>query len=286
MGQSPLPETASLSARKSPQQELDSTLAAQVQTSLMSRVVAIIPARWGSTRFPGKPLHGIAGKPLIQHVWSRCLEAEVFDQVVVATDDMRIVEAAFQFGAEVALTAAEHKSGTDRIAEVAKKMKKASLIFNVQGDEPLIDPQLLRRLVRKMQRDPKMDLLTAATPASPQEAGSEHIVKVVVDREGSALYFSRSKIPFARSENGPGWLRHLGLYGYRRSALLEFVRFAPSPLEVTEQLEQLRALENGMKIRVVISKSGSIGVDTPEDASAIERQILSDGGTSAAPAGR
>ncbi|MGA8482444.1 MAG: 3-deoxy-manno-octulosonate cytidylyltransferase [Chthoniobacterales bacterium] len=261
-------------------------LVAQVQTLLMSRVVAIIPARWGSTRFPGKPLHGIAGKPLIQHVWSRCLEAEVFDQVVVATDDMRIVEAAFQFGAEVALTAAEHKSGTDRIAEVAKKMKKASLIFNVQGDEPLIDPQLLRRLVKKMQRDSKVDLITAATPASPQEAGSEHIVKVVVDREGSALYFSRSKIPFASSENGPGWLRHLGLYGYRRSALLEFVRLAPSPLEVTEQLEQLRALENGMKIRVVISKSGSIGVDTPEDASAIERQILSDGGTSAAPAGR
>jgi 3-deoxy-manno-octulosonate cytidylyltransferase (CMP-KDO synthetase) len=252
----------------------------------MSRVVAIIPARWGSTRFPGKPLHGIAGKPLIQHVWSRCLEAKVFDQVIVATDDMRIVEAAFQFGAEVALTAPEHKSGTDRIAEVAKKMKKASLIFNIQGDEPLIDPQLLRRLVKKMQRDPKMDLITAATPVSPPEAESEHIVKVVMDREGSALYFSRSKIPFARSENGPGWLRHLGIYGYRRRALLEFVRLAPSPLEVTEQLEQLRALENGMKIRVVVSKSGSIGVDTPKDASAIERQILSDGGTSAAPAGR
>ena len=252
----------------------------------MSRVVAIIPARWGSTRFPGKPLHGIAGKPLIQHVWSRCLEAKAFDQVIVATDDIRIVDAAFQFGAEVALTAPGNKSGTDRIAEVAKKMKKASLIFNVQGDEPLIDPQLLRRLVKKMQRDPNMDLITAATPVSPAEAESEHIVKVVVDRKGWALYFSRSKIPFPRAENGFGWLRHLGIYGYRRRALLEFVRLAPSPLETTEQLEQLRALENGMKIRVIISKSGSIGVDTPEDARAIERQILSDGGTSAAPAGR
>jgi 3-deoxy-manno-octulosonate cytidylyltransferase (CMP-KDO synthetase) len=252
----------------------------------MSRVVAIIPARWGSTRFPGKPLHDIAGKPLIQHVWSRCLEAKAFDQVIVATDDIRIVDAAFQFGAEVALTAPEHQSGTDRIAEVAKKMKKASLIFNVQGDEPLIDPQLLRRLVKKMQRDAKIDLITAATLVASAEAESEDIVKVVVDREGWALYFSRSKIPFPRSENGPGWLRHLGIYGYRRRALLEFVRLSPSPLETTEQLEQLRALENGMKIRVIISKSGSIGVDTPEDARAIERQILSDGGTSAAPAGR
>jgi 3-deoxy-manno-octulosonate cytidylyltransferase (CMP-KDO synthetase) len=252
----------------------------------MSRVVAIIPARWGSTRFPGKPLHGIAGKPLIQHVWSRCLEAKVFDRVIVATDDMRIVEAAFQFGAEVALTSAEHKSGTDRIAEVAKKMKKASLIFNIQGDEPLVDPLLLRRLAKRLDRDRKTDVITAATAVSPQEAENEHIVKVVLDREGSALYFSRSKIPFGRSQNGTDWLRHLGIYGFRRRALLEFIRLAPSPLETTEQLEQLRALENGMKIRVVISKSGSIGVDTPEDASAIERQILSDGGTSAITAGR
>jgi 3-deoxy-manno-octulosonate cytidylyltransferase (CMP-KDO synthetase) len=250
------------------------------------RVVAIIPARWASTRFPGKPLHGIAGKPLIQHVWSRCVEAKVFDRVVVATDDMRIVEAAFQFGAEVALTAAEHQSGTDRIAEVAKKMKKVSLIFNIQGDEPLVDPRLLRRLVKKLQQDRSTDVITAATAVSPQEAENDHIVKVVVDRGGLALYFSRSKIPFARSATGSGWLRHLGIYGYRRRALLDFVRLAPSPLETTEQLEQLRALENGMKIRVVISKSGSIGVDTPEDASAIERQILSDGGTSATPAGR
>jgi 3-deoxy-manno-octulosonate cytidylyltransferase (CMP-KDO synthetase) len=249
----------------------------------MSRVVAIIPARWGSTRFPGKPLHSIAGKPLIQHVWSRCLEAKVFDRVIVATDDMRIVEAAFQFGAEVALTAPEHKSGTDRIAEVARKLKRASLIFNIQGDEPLIDPQLLRRLVKKIERNRAVEIITAATALPPAEAESEHIVKVVLDRDGSALYFSRSKIPFARSENSTGWLRHLGIYGFRRRALLEFVRLAPSPLETAEQLEQLRALENGMKIRVVISKTGSIGVDTPEDASAIERQILS-GGTSVTPA--
>jgi 3-deoxy-manno-octulosonate cytidylyltransferase (CMP-KDO synthetase) len=250
----------------------------------MSRVAAIIPARWGSTRFPGKPLHDIAGKPLIQHVWLRCLEANVFDRVIVATDDMRIVEAAFQFGAEVTLTSAEHQSGTDRIAEVTKKLKKTPLIFNIQGDEPLIDPQLLRRLVKKMQADQETDVITAATAVSSQEAENEHVVKVVVDREGFALYFSRSKIPFARSKDGSGWLRHLGIYGYRRRALLEFVRLAPSPLEATEQLEQLRALENGMKIRVIISKSGSIGVDTPEDANAIERQILSDG--TATPAGR
>ena len=241
----------------------------------MSKVVGIIPARWGSTRFPGKALHGIAGKPLIRHVWERCLEADCLDQVVIATDDMRIAEVGFNFGAEVAVTAADHPSGTDRVAEVARKLKKASIILNIQGDEPLVDPALLRRLARKLQDNPNIPMITAATPISPEELLSENNVKVVMDRRGDALYFSRSAIPFRRGTNEIPSYKHLGIYGYRRKALLEFVRMSPGSLEQAEQLEQLRALENGLKIRVVVSETGSIGVDTPEDATEVERLILS-----------
>lgn len=241
----------------------------------MSKVVGIIPARWGSTRFPGKPLHGIAGKPLIRHVWDRCVEAACFDQVVIATDDMRIAEAGFNFGAEVALTAADHPSGTDRIAEVAKKLKKASMIFNVQGDEPLVDPALLQQLVRKLKENPQVSIVTAATPISLEESTIEHNVKVVFDRRGDALYFSRSCIPFRSGTSNIRTYKHLGIYGYRRKALLDFVRMSPSALEQAEQLEQLRALENGLKIRVVVSEINSVGVDTPEDATEVERLILS-----------
>ena len=241
----------------------------------MSKIVGIIPARWGSTRFPGKALHGIAGKPLIRHVWERCLEADCLDQVVIATDDMRIAEAGFNFGAEIAVTAADHPSGTDRVAEVARKLKKASIILNIQGDEPLVDPALLRRLARKLQDNPNIPMITAATPISPEELLSENNVKVVMDRRGDALYFSRSAIPFRRGTNEIPSYKHLGIYGYRRKALLEFVRMSPGALEQAEQLEQLRALENGLKIRVVVSETGSIGVDTPEDATEVERLILS-----------
>ena len=241
----------------------------------ISKIVGIIPARWGSTRFPGKALHGIAGKPLIRHVWERCVEADCLDQIVIATDDMRIAEAGFNFGAEVTVTAADHPSGTDRIAEVARKLKKASIILNIQGDEPLVDPVLLRRLARKLQDNPNIPIITAATPISPEELLSENNVKVVMDRRGDALYFSRSCIPFRRGTNEIQTYKHLGIYGYRRKALLEFVRMSPGTLEQAEQLEQLRALENGLKIRVVVSETGSIGVDTPEDATEVERLILS-----------
>jgi 3-deoxy-manno-octulosonate cytidylyltransferase (CMP-KDO synthetase) len=241
----------------------------------MSKVVGIIPVRWASTRFPGKPLHGIAGKPLIRHVWERCVEAGCFDQIVVATDDMRIAEAVFNFGAEVALTAADHPSGTDRIAEVARKLKKASIILNIQGDEPLLEPALLEQLVRKLKDNRDISIVTAATPASVEESQSEHNVKVVIDRKGNALYFSRSCIPFRRGKSDVTTYKHLGIYGYRRKALLDFVKMAAGALEQAEQLEQLRALENGLKIRVVVSDTKSIGVDTPEDAAEVERLILS-----------
>jgi 3-deoxy-manno-octulosonate cytidylyltransferase (CMP-KDO synthetase) len=241
----------------------------------VSKVIGIIPARWGSTRFPGKALHGIAGKPLIQHVWDRCVEADCFDQIVIATDDMRIAEVGFNFGAEIALTAADHPSGTDRVAEVARKLKKATIILNVQGDEPLVDPTLLQRLARKLADNRNLPIVTAATPISPEEALNEHNVKVVMDRLGNALYFSRSCIPFRRASNGVKTYKHLGIYGFRRKALLDFVRMSPGALEQAEQLEQLRALENGLKIRVVVSEINSIGVDTPDDATEVERLILS-----------
>ena len=241
----------------------------------MSKAVGLIPARWGSTRFPGKPLHIIAGKPLLQHVWERCQRAKTLAAVVIATDDMRIAEAAFAWGAEVSLTTNDHASGTDRIAEVARKMRGVSHVVNIQGDEPLIDPRLIDRLVRQMERDPEVAMITAAHPfEDPADATSPHQVKTVLDRHGHALYFSRSPIPFPRA-GAPVYLRHQGIYGYRRDLLLRFVRWAPSPLEQAEALEQLRALENGVKIHVVVTKSGSPGVDTPADARAIERLLLS-----------
>jgi 3-deoxy-manno-octulosonate cytidylyltransferase (CMP-KDO synthetase) len=260
----------------------------------MSKTVGIIPARWASTRFPGKPLHSIAGKPLLQHVWERCRHAKMLDQVIVATDDFRIAEAAFAWGAEVALTSPNHSSGTDRIAEVAAKAKQFAHIVNIQGDEPLIDPKLIDRLVRELQRDRKLEMITAAHSfAVPREAESSHQVKVVLNLKNEALYFSRALIPSPRSgglqtaDQRPSlFLRHQGVYGYTRDLLLRFVRWKTSPLERAESLEQLRALENGVRIQVVMTDSGSPGVDTPEDARTIERLIVSQGKRSSGRQGR
>jgi 3-deoxy-manno-octulosonate cytidylyltransferase (CMP-KDO synthetase) len=238
----------------------------------MSKAVGIIPARWGSTRFPGKPLHPIAGKPLLRHVWEQCRRAKTLDQVIVATDDFRIAEAAFAWGAEVALTSARHLSGTDRVAEVAAKAKQFAHIINIQGDEPMIDPKLIDRLVRALQRNRKIEMVTAAHPfADPRDAESPHQVKVVVNRANEALSFSRALIPLSL------YFRHQGIYGYTRDLLLRFVRWRISPRERAESLEQLRALENGVRIKVVMTDSGSPGVDTPEDARRIERLMISEG---------
>ncbi len=258
----------------------------------MSKAVGIIPARWGSTRFPGKALHSIAGKPLLRHVWERCRRAKKLDRLIVATDDFRIAEAAFDWGAEVAMTSPKHASGTDRIAEVAAKLKAFAHIINIQGDEPLVDPKLVDRLVRELQRDKKLEMITAAHPfEDPTDAVSPHQVKAVLDRDGNALYFSRALIPASRNGGlqtaeretgrfgkGPSlYFRHQGIYGYTRELLLRFVRWRTSPLERAEALEQLRALENGVRIRVVMTGSGSPGVDTPEDARMIERLMRSAG---------
>jgi 3-deoxy-manno-octulosonate cytidylyltransferase (CMP-KDO synthetase) len=241
----------------------------------MKKAFGIIPARWNSTRFPGKALHPIGGKALLRNVWERVRSAESLDGVIVATDDMRIAKAAFEWGAEVALTSPAHQSGTDRIAEIAAKLSDAAYIINVQGDEPLIDPKLINRFVQELRRDRKLEMITAAHPfADPAEAASPHQVKVVLDRRGDALYFSRSAIPFHCDAAYPQkYFRHQGIYGYTRDLLLRFVRWKPSPLEQAESLEQLRALENGVRVHVLVTKEGSPGIDTPQDAKALERML-------------
>jgi 3-deoxy-manno-octulosonate cytidylyltransferase (CMP-KDO synthetase) len=241
----------------------------------MNKAVGIIPARWASTRFPGKPLHLIANKALLRHVWERCRRAKKLDEVIIATDDMRIAKAAFGWGAEVAMTSPKHQSGTDRVAEVARKARQFGLIINIQGDEPLLDPALLDRLVDELRSNRKIDIVTAAHPfESAAEASSPHQVKVIVDLHGNALYFSRYAIPFPRNRAASiKYLRHQGIYGFRRKALLDFVRWKPTPLERAESLEQLRALENGVMVHVLVTKHGSPGVDTPADAKALEQKL-------------
>ena len=240
----------------------------------MTKAVGIIPARWGSTRFQGKPLYLIAGKPLLRHVWERCQRAKKLDSVIIATDDMRIANAAFDWGAEIALTSPRHQSGTDRIAEVARKAKQLTFIINIQSDEPLVDPRLIDKLVEKLARNPRIDIVTVAHPFDdPAEAASPHQVKVVVDLAGRALYFSRAAIPFPGDLSRIKYLRHQGIYGFRREMLLQFVKWKPTPLERAESLEQLRALENGVSVHVLVTKHGSPGVDTPEDAVALEQKL-------------
>jgi 3-deoxy-manno-octulosonate cytidylyltransferase (CMP-KDO synthetase) len=241
-------------------------------------IALVIPARWGSTRFPGKMLHPIAGKPLLRHVWERCLLAKGIARVLIATDDKRIAEAAEGFGADVVMTSPKHPSGTDRIAEATAKLRGITHVINVQGDEPLIDPKLVESLATALRRDPSVEMITAATPFSDtKEADDPNCVKVVVSAKGDALYFSRSRIPFHRDagdrKSAVTPLLHLGLYGYRRDILRKLVRLAPSPLEKCEKLEQLRALEHGIAIRVVKTPHRGIGVDTPGDVARVEKLL-------------
>ena len=239
----------------------------------MNKAVGIIPARWSSTRFPGKPLHLIAGKALLRRVWERCEKAKNLDSVIIATDDMRIAQAAFSWGAEVALTSQSHCSGTDRVAEVARKAKQFAFIVNIQGDEPLIEPGLIDKIVEKLRSNHATQIVTAAHRfENPQDALSPHQVKVVADRDGNALYFSRAPIPFHEKGHSLS-LRHQGIYGFRRTALLQFVKWKPTPLERAESLEQLRALENGVKVHVLITVKGSPGIDTLADAKTLEQKL-------------
>ncbi|MFB3881866.1 MAG: 3-deoxy-manno-octulosonate cytidylyltransferase [Armatimonadota bacterium] len=237
----------------------------------MAEAVIIIPARYGSTRFPGKPLAPLWGKPIIQHVWERATQSRLCHRVIVATDDERIAAAARGFGAEVAMTRPDHPSGTDRVAEVAETLT-ADLIVNVQGDEPLVDPAAIDATVAPLLADPAIPMGTLAAPCEDvADLANPNVVKVVMDRDGFALYFSRLPIPFVRDGHGDTTkYRHIGLYVYRREFLLGLAKLAPTPLEQTEKLEQLRVLEHGHKIRVVVVDKASPGVDTPTDLAQLE----------------
>jgi 3-deoxy-manno-octulosonate cytidylyltransferase (CMP-KDO synthetase) len=237
----------------------------------MSKTAIVIPARWSSTRLPGKPLLELRGKPIVRHVWERCLKVRGADAVIVATDDMRIAEAAFDFGAEVAMTSPRHPSGTDRIAEVARNLAGFDIVVNVQGDEPFIQPALVGKLAEVLRREKSIEMSTAACALGEGELENPNCVKVVTDLAGNALYFSRSAIPCDRDGDArPARMRHLGIYGYRRKFLLEYVKWRQTPLEKAEKLEQLRALEHGARIRVVKAKATGPGIDTMEDLRAAE----------------
>lgn len=241
------------------------------------KAIAIIPARYASKRFPGKALASETGKPLVQHVYEQVAKCKSLAEVIVATDDERIFEAVKAFGGAVRMTRADHASGTDRVAEVAAG-SNAEIIINVQGDEPELDPSLVDLLVDLTGAD-GVEMATLAAPIrNPDELASHNVNKVVCDHDGNALYFSRCPIPYDRDgvahleADPPRYLKHIGIYGFRRSFLAEMTSWPPGVLERIERLEQLRVLEHGRKIRVGIVEYDSRGIDTPEDYAAfVER---------------
>jgi 3-deoxy-manno-octulosonate cytidylyltransferase (CMP-KDO synthetase) len=238
------------------------------------KIIAVIPARYASTRLPGKPLVSLAGKPMIQRVWERVRKAASISEVVVATDDERIRQAVEGFGGKVAMTRSDHRSGTERVAEVAAAHADAEILVNVQGDEPLIEPAAVDAAVDAIVSDDAVNVATLAVPiATPADIMDPNIVKAVLDFDGNALYFSRAPIPWVRDRGAPVHVRplkHLGLYAFRRAALLEFATFPQGDLERIEQLEQLRWLENGYHIRVIETEYDSVSVDMPEDVTRVE----------------
>lgn len=257
------------------------------------KAVGVIPARYASSRFPGKPLASLCGRPLIHHVYERARQSKTLTRVVVATDDLRIRDVVAAFGGEVQLTGAHHPSGTDRVAEVAASVA-SELIVNIQGDEPLIEPAMIDEAVSPFFDASSLTMGTLCYRLESEEAWqSPHVVKVVRDRQGFALYFSRAAIPYDRVESRgsrvegkglpgpqlptlrsrPFWYKHIGLYVYRRDFLLELARLPPTPLEEREGLEQLRALEYGYRIKVVETQYDSVGVDTPEDLARVEQIV-------------
>jgi 3-deoxy-manno-octulosonate cytidylyltransferase (CMP-KDO synthetase) len=254
------------------------------------RTLGVIPARFGAQRFPGKPLALIAGKTLVQRVYEQAARARRLDKVIVATETTRILEAVEAFGGDAMLTSPECATGTDRVAEVARAYD-CDLVLNIQGDEPLMRPEMIDQLIEGMQADPacvmgtlarKLELAPTQSGSAAQLLDNPNVVKVALALNGNALYFSRSRIPFVRdasSADSLEWLKlakfykHLGIYAFRREFLLKFVALPQSDLEKTEKLEQLRALENGFAIKVLITPHDSIGVDRPEDVELVE-QIL------------
>lgn len=231
-----------------------------------TRVLGIIPARYGSTRLPGKVLCDIAGRPMIEHVWRRAMRADCLDQVLVATDDVRVAEVCAAFGAQTVMTSKDHANGTDRAAEAARG-SGASIVVNIQGDEPLLNPHWINELVAPFHTDRDLPMATLATPfTDPERAQDPHTVKVVMDINGDALYFSRHPIPYDRHHTGITRYQHIGLYAYRADFLTRYTRTTPAPAELAEGLEQLRALHTGHRIKVVtVTGETGTGVDTPHD---------------------
>lgn len=229
------------------------------------KIICVIPARYASTRLPGKPLADIAGKPMIVRVYERVLGAKKPSEVIAAVDDERVYDAVINAGGKAIMTDKNHPTGTDRLAEVAKKCEDADVIINVQGDEPLIDPQIIDDLAQVFLDDENLKMATVKTPMKEEEKEKPGNVKVITDKNDFALYFSRSLIPYPRENTGVKVYKHIGIYGYRRDFLLQYAQMEPTPLEQTESLEQLRALENGYKIKVIATDKHFVGVDTKED---------------------
>ena len=240
-------------------------------TDTSRAVLGVIPARYGASRFPGKPLAVLWGKPMLQHVWERARAARGIDELVVATDDERIAAAARGWGAGVEMTSPACASGTDRVAEVARRRPHAAIVLNLQGDEPELESHAVTKLVEAMRADERLPMATVAH-REPNAAAlaSENVVKVVVDDAGFAIYFSRADLAGA-SRGGPA-LRHAGVYAFRRELLLEFAGWPPGRLEIAERLEQLRAVERGVSIKVVLGERSFSGVDTPEQLAELERR--------------
>jgi 3-deoxy-manno-octulosonate cytidylyltransferase (CMP-KDO synthetase) len=244
-----------------------------------ARVVVVIPARYGSTRLPGKPLVSLAGKPMIQRVYERVKMAQSVDQVIVATDDERIVKAVEGFGGQARMTQGDHRTGTERVAEVAAHAV-GDIFVNVQGDEPLLDPAAVDTAVGALLEDPAASISTVATPIkTPGDIMDPNVVKTVLDFDGNALYFSRAPIPWVRDTTSKiqvRHLKHLGLYVFQRDALLEYPTLPQGELEKIEQLEQLRWMENGWKIRVAEVEHDAVSVDVPEDVARVEKLLLTE----------
>jgi len=237
-----------------------------VRSRVPRKILGVIPARYASTRFPGKALAQLDSRTMIEHVWERVSMAHYLTAILIATDDERIAAEARRFGARVYMTRPDHVSGTDRVAEVASAFEDAELVVNVQGDEPLIDPAAIDAAVLPLAEEPAIQMGTLSKKIEDaREVSDPNVVKVVTDRFGNAIYFSRSAIPFNRDAEPAAHFKHIGLYVYRREFLLRYPDLPAGPLERAEKLEQLRALENGFRIRVVETDYESIGVDTPGD---------------------
>jgi 3-deoxy-manno-octulosonate cytidylyltransferase (CMP-KDO synthetase) len=246
-------------------------------------VKGIIPARYGSTRFPGKAIAELCGKPVIYHVWQQSIKVKLLDAVIVATDDEKIRDVVLDFGGKAVMTSSDHISGTDRIAEVVKSLH-CDVVVNIQGDEPLIEPESISCAIQPFLEDKNLKMATLKKRITDiSELNNPNVVKVVTDESGNALYFSRSPIPYKKEWMNDGKIdkdstfypyKHIGLYVYSRDFLLELTKLTPTPLEISERLEQLRVLEHGYRIKVVETEFETIGIDTPEDLVRAKEYLL------------